>query len=392
MPNFKCKSIKSLVLPFTQDEVSFLWICHDARSSLLFVKIVNEHFFLQIVKQNDAFVIKAEKHSKPTQIGYVQKALLVFKNTFAKDVISEAFALKKTHLLKKNKFIENDILSLLENTQKYNRVYLEIGFGSGRHLLYQARENPNILILGVEIYMPALEQVANLAMKEGLDNILLMQNDARLLLSVLKNHCLAKIFLHFPVPWDKQPQRRVVSLDFVKNCQRVLQKGGCFELRTDSKAYLDFTLQQFLTLQTCKAQINKNADLGVTSKYEARWKRQEKDIYDLCVYNETFDDNELACFDFKLKDFKPLMSVEKLKQNFAKKHFRGEDYFLSLENMYVKDEQSVVLKIAFGSFYSPEHMYLLFDEKLSFLFNEPFKTEQNFKALQKLLNFLNQEI
>ncbi len=94
-------------------------------------------------------------------------------------------------------------------------------------------------------YNPALTQVAKLAKVQNVNNILLIQSDARLLLSVLKSKSVEKIFLHFPVPWDKKPHRRVIGKDFCKECARVLTQNGRFELRTDSFEYFNFTLEQF---------------------------------------------------------------------------------------------------------------------------------------------------
>jgi len=34
-----------------------------------------------------------------------------------------------------------------------------VGFGSGRHLLHQAINNPDILFIGIEIHFPSIEQV-----------------------------------------------------------------------------------------------------------------------------------------------------------------------------------------------------------------------------------------
>ncbi|MCE3577043.1 tRNA (guanosine(46)-N7)-methyltransferase TrmB, partial [Campylobacter jejuni] len=174
-----------------------------------------------------------------------QKALKIFKEGFCEDIINEAFGLKNNALIEKTPFIVDNFNELLSRLQ--GKIYIEIGFGSGRHLLYQAKENPNVLILGVEIYNPALTQVAKLAKAQNVNNILLIQSDARLLLSVLKSKSVEKIFLHFPVPWDKKPHRRVIGKDFCKECARVLTQNGRFELRTDSFEYFNFTLEQFLT-------------------------------------------------------------------------------------------------------------------------------------------------
>lgn len=92
--------------------------------------------------------------------------------------------------------IANDFEEVLERLE--GKIYIEIGFGSGRHLLYQAKNNPQILILGIEIYNPAITQVAKLARAQGIDNILLVQSDARLLLSVLRSDSIEKNFPTFP--------------------------------------------------------------------------------------------------------------------------------------------------------------------------------------------------
>ncbi|TNO53511.1 tRNA (guanosine(46)-N7)-methyltransferase TrmB, partial [Campylobacter jejuni] len=70
-----------------------------------------------------------------------------------------------------------------------------------------------------------------------------------------------------------------------KECARVLTTQGVFELRTDSYEYFDFTFKEFLEFSSPQFSIRKNENLEISSKYEDRWKRQEKDIYDLWVWN-----------------------------------------------------------------------------------------------------------
>ncbi|MDC7792355.1 tRNA (guanosine(46)-N7)-methyltransferase TrmB, partial [Campylobacter coli] len=178
-----------------------------------------------------------------------------------------------------------------------------------------AKNNPQILILGIEIYNPAITQVAKLARAQGIDNILLVQSDARLLLSVLQSDSIEKIFLHFPVPWDKKPHRRVVSKAFCKECARVLTTQGVFELRTDSYEYFDFTFKEFLEFSSPQFSIRKNENLEISSKYEDRWKRQEKDIYDLWVWNLDKEEKNVLSEEFDFSDIhlskNDLMLLEK---------------------------------------------------------------------------------
>ncbi|EAK0376626.1 TPA: tRNA (guanosine(46)-N7)-methyltransferase TrmB [Campylobacter jejuni] len=386
MPNFKSKKIKEINLPCSKDDVEFLWLAKNDNVSLIYTKVQEESFFLQIKKAQNGFVIKGDKHTKPSKIGYLQKALKIFKEGFCEDIINEAFGLKNNALIEKTPFIVDNFDELLSKLQ--GKIYIEIGFGSGRHLLYQAKENPNVLILGVEIYNPALTQVAKLAKAQNVNNILLIQSDARLLLSVLKSKSVEKIFLHFPVPWDKKPHRRVIGKDFCKECARVLTQNGRFELRTDSFEYFNFTLEQFLTFPVPKFSLRKNENLEISSKYEDRWKKQEKNIYDLWVWNFNQE-----CRNYELNEFN-LSSVEfskedlkKIEQNFKNITIKKDDFFLRFESIYKQDE-NLLLKVAFGAFNKPEHCYLHLDKTIDFAFKEPFKIQENIKAINELKEIL----
>lgn len=373
-------------LPYSKDDVEFLWLAKNDNVSLIYTKVQEESFFLQIKKAQNGFVVKGDKHTKPSKIGYLQKALKIFKEGFCEDIINEAFGLKNNALIEKTPFIVDSFDELLSRLQ--DKIYIEIGFGSGRHLLYQAKENPNVLILGVEIYNPALTQVAKLAKAQNVNNILLIQSDARLLLSVLKSKSVEKIFLHFPVPWDKKPHRRVIGKDFCKECARVLTQNGRFELRTDSFEYFNFTLEQFLTFPAPKFSLRKNENLEISSKYEDRWKKQEKNIYDLWVWNFNQE-----CKNYELNEFN-LSSVEfskedlkKIEQNFKNITIKKDDFFLHFESIYKQDE-NLLLKVAFGAFNKPEHCYLHLDKTIDFAFKEPFKIQENIKAVNELKEIL----
>lgn len=382
MPNFKARKLKEIILPFEKDGVEFVWMAYNDNVNLIYTKVKEESFFLQIKKGENEFVVKVDKHTKPSKIAYLHKALDIFKQYFCEDIISEAFGVKNNALAEKTPLIANDFEEVLARLG--GKIYIEIGFGSGRHLLYQAKNNPQVLILGIEIYNPAITQVAKLAKAQGIDNILLIQSDARLLLSVLQSHSIEKIFLHFPVPWDKKPHRRVISKVFCKECARVLTAQGVFELRTDSYEYFDFTLKEFLEFSSPQFSIRKNENLEISSKYEDRWKRQEKDIYDLWVWNLDKEENDILLEEFDFSDIhlsrNDLMLLEKNFKNFT---LKKEDFFLHYENIY-KQGESLLLKIAFGAFNKPEHCYLHIDETISFVFKEPFKIQENLKAIKML--------
>lgn len=127
-------------------------------------------------------------------------------------------------------------------------VWVEIGFGSGRHLLYQAKKNPHIQFIGLEIHKPSIEQVLKQCELQGIENILVIDYDARLFMEFLPSNVVGRIFVHFPVPWDKKPHRRVFSAAFIEEVLRVLHLNGTLELRTDSQLYFEFTFSQMMQL------------------------------------------------------------------------------------------------------------------------------------------------
>lgn len=390
MPNFKAKKLKALTFPFHKDGVRFLYKAENEKVMLILTQCPDESFFLQIKRDENGWLIKADKHSRPSKMDYLQGALQLFMENFCEGVYFSALALKNKALAGPTSLIARDFQTLLKRVEG-RKIFIEIGFGSGRHLLFQARENPEILMLGIEIYTPALTQVAKLARAQNLENIILIQSDARLLLSVLEANSVAKIFLHFPVPWEDKPHRRVVSGAFCKECARVLEAGGIFELRTDSLEYFDFSLREFLKFEQACFGLKKNQNSSIASKYEERWRRQERDIYDLSVWNLSVEEErkkEGLLGEFDLEKWH--LSEEELGkfcEKFRNQSFKGEDYFLHLESLY-KSERGVVLKLAFGSFNSPEHSYLLLNEGVSFIFKPPFKTRENLRALAKLKEIL----
>ncbi|AQW86581.1 tRNA m7G46 methyltransferase [Campylobacter pinnipediorum subsp. caledonicus] len=391
MPNFIAKSICDKPYPFGKDDVEFLWEVSGRKEKLIYSKSMDQSFFIiSKLNEKNSYTIKGEKITRPSRVGLLQKALSVYKDENTKDVVSEAMAFKKTRLLEKPEYIVgiNEFLEEFEKL-KYNfkQIFIEIGFGSGRHLLYQARNNPNTLIIGIEIYKPSIEQVTKLAKSENLHNVKLVDTDARLLLSLIDSNLIDKIFLHFPVPWDKAEHRRVVSYEFAKECERTLKIGGNFELRTDSKEYFDFSLSLFLALENSQINIKKNQDLSVSSKYEDRWKKMEKDIYDMsytCIKNSEEIKKES---DFS---FKNRYDLSKIALNFNNHTIKEEDYFLHFEELYKSDER-LIIKLALGAFNKPERCYIkLENETCEYFIKQPLFTRENLKAHKILEDFLNQ--
>ena len=339
MPNFITQSVSLPLLPIKLGETEFLETARGRNLTLVRTKSFDSEFFIILKPSSDKVIVKGEKITKPAKIGHLQRALEIFKERFCAQIISQAFAYKDSSLTKKTPLIldENEILSLVKNS-KFNKIFIEIGFGSGRHLLHQARSNKDALLIGIEIYKPAIEQVAKLAIREGLQNIALIATDARVLLSLLPAGCLQRVFLHFPVPWDDAPHRRVISDEFASQIARTLDLGGRFELRTDSEEYFLYAMQKLSPYVQRKAgEIShfKNRDAAVASKYEDRWRKMDKDIYDLIYENKAAGLGEPQRFEMEFLKF----DAAAIARNFKNSTFKGEDFFVHFEEIFYFDAQ-----------------------------------------------------
>jgi tRNA (guanine-N7-)-methyltransferase len=124
-------------------------------------------------------------------------------------------------------------------------VWLEIGFGGGEHLLWQARHNPNIGLIGCEPFEDGIVKVLGAVEQEELGNVRLYPDDARPLLRWLSGASLGRVFVLFPDPWPKkrQQKRRLVSEGTLRELARVMRPGAELRIATDIGSYVSWILQ-----------------------------------------------------------------------------------------------------------------------------------------------------
>jgi tRNA (guanine-N7-)-methyltransferase len=118
-------------------------------------------------------------------------------------------------------------------------LWLEIGFGGGEHLAWQAAAHPDRGLIGCEPYISGVARLLALAEARGLANLRIVVDDARLLLGALPDGCLERIFVLFPDPWPKtrHHKRRIVNPATAGQFARLLLPGGEVRLATDDMSY-----------------------------------------------------------------------------------------------------------------------------------------------------------
>lgn len=119
------------------------------------------------------------------------------------------------------------------------RLWLEIGFGAGEHLVAQAAAHPEVAFIGCEPYLGGVARLLGEIEARGLANLRVVVDDARLLLAALPDGCLERVFVLFPDPWPKarHHKRRIVNPASAAEFARVLRPGGELRLATDDLGY-----------------------------------------------------------------------------------------------------------------------------------------------------------
>lgn len=356
MPNFHAATFQSLTYPCRYGDTMFHWEAHSPRgNTLVMASCQNETFLLRIFpKEGGGWLIKGDKATRPTQVSFLQKALMDFRDATHAVVVCSNIEPQKFLQVKRSPYLkEMDFFAQSFYPQK--EIWIEIGFGSGRHLLHQAKQNPQIQFIGLEIHKPSIEQVLKQCELQAIENILVVDYDARLFMEFLPSNSVGRVFVHFPVPWDKKPHRRVFSAAFIEEALRTLMPGGTLELRTDSELYFEFSFQQMMQLSHADVHVKKNASLAVSSKYEDRWRKMEKNIYDVILTNEStsLDIQRIGTLHFKQK-----VSFQWIQEHFQPTLLRGEDFFVHLEEVFVIDESAGMLRLSFGANERNEKCYI----------------------------------
>mgnify|MGYP000866539896 CR=1 FL=1 len=396
MPHILFEKKELINIPSKKDGVEFEFIAKSYNFTQkirkieyrIAVKNQEKDFLLALKPKDDNYMIKADKVTRISPVTLVKNALNSYANLNESNIL-----FSNTNNLKLKNEIENqylkDINYFVNEFQTQKEIQIEIGFGSGRHLLHQAKTNPNIQFIGLEIHYPSIEQLLKQLELQNITNVLIVNYDARLFMEFIESNKVGKIFVHFPVPWDKKPHRRIYSNEFVNEALRVLKISGTLELRTDSRKYFDFCTQVLTNLPKGRITIDINKDLAVSSKYEDRWKKQGKNIYDVVLEAQNEDKNINLNFDFS---FAFRIDFNKLLLDIPTKSIIEKNYFIHVEELYTIENSlnSGLIKLTMGNFDRPVTKYLYIKEGfISYYQGNPLPTSANIDAHKKLKEILS---
>lgn len=125
-------------------------------------------------------------------------------------------------------------------------IRIEIGMGKGKFIHELAEKNPKVNYIGIEKYSSVLLRALQKMEAFPVPNLLFLRMDAENITEVFDTGEVERIYLNFSDPWpkDRHAKRRLPSGEFLKRYDRILEKDGVLEFKTDNKGLFDFALEE----------------------------------------------------------------------------------------------------------------------------------------------------
>lgn len=138
-----------------------------------------------------------------------------------------------------------DLAQAFGGTLPVDGVWLEVGFGAGEHLVWQAEHHPSVGLIGCEPYINGVAKCLAHIERTGVSNVRLFTDDARFVMQALPPQSLSRAFVLFPDPWPKtrHHKRRFVQRSNLDVLARLMKPGAELRLATDDPSYLPWMIE-----------------------------------------------------------------------------------------------------------------------------------------------------
>ena len=128
----------------------------------------------------------------------------------------------------------------------HNPIVLELGCGKGEYTIAMARQLPDRNYIGVDIKGARLWRGAKTSNEEHLSNVAFIRTRIELIDRFFAPEEVSEIWVTFPDPQPKKPNKRLTSQRFLSLYSRFLKPGAFINLKTDSRELYDYTLEEVI--------------------------------------------------------------------------------------------------------------------------------------------------
>lgn len=175
--------------------------------------------------------------------------------------------------------------SLFKNN---NPIHIEVGMGKGQFIINNAKLNPDVNFIGIEVVESVMVRAIEKLRKENLTNVYFICENANVLDEIFDKGEVDRIYLNFSDPWPKNrhEKRRLTYSKFLEVFKKILIKNGEIHFKTDNQGLFEYSLVSmskfgmllnYVSLDLHKSDIENN----VMTEYEERFNKLGQRIYRL---------------------------------------------------------------------------------------------------------------
>ena len=125
-------------------------------------------------------------------------------------------------------------------------IVLELGCGKGDYTIALSKENSGCNYIGVDIKGARLWRGAKTAHEEQLHNVAFIRTKIELITSFFAEEEVSELWITFPDPQPKKPNKRLTSERFLSLYRHILKPESAIHLKTDSQELFEYTLGEVI--------------------------------------------------------------------------------------------------------------------------------------------------
>jgi tRNA (guanine-N7-)-methyltransferase len=152
------------------------------------------------------------------------------------------------------------------------RVWIEIGFGFGEHLVHWLALHPDRHIVGAEVFENGIVSCVNQLPVHDEGRVAIFDQPVAALLDTIPDQGLQGMIVRFPDPWPKRRHagRRLIQDTFLDQWARKVCVGGELHFASDHRQLIDFScaILKRHGRWTCMMQTTTRPQGWATSRYE----------------------------------------------------------------------------------------------------------------------------
>lgn len=172
----------------------------------------------------------------------------------------------------------------------YSRIVVELGSGSGLHLIEAARREPTSGVFGFEIRFKRAVRTLEKAAVVGVENCYVLRTSYDALDALFPKNSIDCLYINFPDPWAKKrwKKHRILGEKLFTIAPSVLSESGVVSVKTDHQEYFETFYQELiadtrfeLLRETRDLYASEFAEESIPTEFEHLFRRQGLPIYHL---------------------------------------------------------------------------------------------------------------